>query len=94
MRNVPAVQVRNGRINFKFGDEKSVFYLAEADLDIAPPGGSAGGWTLDCSARGGRTDRPAQGLGTFTLKGRWYVAPERVDLNLELDRTGLEPWFA
>jgi uncharacterized protein involved in outer membrane biogenesis len=27
MSSTPAVKVRNGRINFKFGDEKSVFYL-------------------------------------------------------------------
>jgi len=26
-------------------------------------------------------------LGEFRLRGRWYVAPERVDLNLEIDRT-------
>lgn len=36
-----------------------------------------------------RTDRSAQGLGSFTVAGRWYVAPERVDLDLELDRAGL-----
>jgi hypothetical protein len=88
MRNVPAIHVRNGRINFKFGDTKSVFYLTQTDLDITPPSG-AGGWSIVCSAKPSRTDRPAQGLGSFTLKGRWYVAPERVDLDLELDRSGL-----
>ncbi len=30
---------------------------------------------------------PRQGLGEFRLRGRWYVAPERVDLNLEIERT-------
>jgi len=37
----------------------------------------------------GSHGRTAQGLGSFALKGRWYVAPERVDLDVDLDRTGL-----
>jgi len=87
MSRTPSVHVRNGRIHFKFGDEKSVFYLTETDLDISPPGAAGGGWVLDCSAQPARTDRAAQGLGEFRLRGRWYVAPERVDLNLEIERT-------
>ena len=89
MSAIPAIHVRNGRINFKFGDTKSVFYLTQTDLDIGPPGSLGGGWKVDCEAQAARTDRPAQGLGAFTLKGQWYVAPERLDLDLELDRTGL-----
>lgn len=90
MRATPALHVRNGRINFKFGDQKTVFYLLDTDLDISPPSSPGRGWLLDCSAKAARTDRAAQGLAAFTLRGRWYVEPERVDLNLELDRAGLE----
>lgn len=90
MSTVPAIHVRNGRINFKFGDSKSVFYLTDTDLDIVPPGSLGGGWTVSCEAQPARTDRPAQGLGAFTLKGKWYVAPERVDLTLQLDRARLD----
>ena len=61
---------------------KSVFYLTETDLDISPPGSRGSGWSVYCSAKPARTDRSAQGLGSFTLSGRWYVAPERVDLDL------------
>jgi hypothetical protein len=86
MSRAPSLHVRNGRIHFKFGDQKSVFYLTETDLDISPPGAAGRGWVLDCSAQPARTDRSAQGLGEFRLRGRWYVAPERVDLNLEIDR--------
>jgi hypothetical protein len=89
MRTTPAIHVRNGRVHFKFGDTKSVFYLTGTDLDISPPGSRNGGWTVSCSAQPARTDRTAQGLGSFTLGGRWYVAPERVDLDLDLERTGL-----
>jgi hypothetical protein len=89
MSRMPAVHVRNGRIHFKFGDEKSVFYLTDTDLDISPPGSSHGGWSIGCSANAARTDRTAAGLGAFTLSGHWYVAPERLDLNVQLDRSGL-----
>jgi hypothetical protein len=94
LRAVPAIHIRNSsfrdsRINFKFGDMKSVFYLTETDVDISPPGSRGSGWRISGSAKMARTDRPAQGLGSFTVKGRWYVAPERVDLDVQLDRTGL-----
>ncbi len=94
MRSVPAIQVRDGRINFKFGNTKSVFYLTGADLDITPPGSLGGGWKVSCDAQPARTDRPGRGLGSFSLKGHWFVAPERVDLDLTLDRTGLGEWTA
>jgi hypothetical protein len=94
LRAAPAIHIRNSslrysRINFKFGDVKSVFYLTETDLDVSPPGSRGGGWRVSGSAKLARTDRSAQGLGSFTVKGRWFVAPERVDLDAELDRTGL-----
>jgi hypothetical protein len=94
MSSVPAIQVRNGRINVKFGDTKSVFYLTGTDLDITPPGSLGSGWGVSCNAQPARTDRPSRGLGSFSLKGRWFVAPERVDLDLTLDRTGLGEWTA
>ena len=88
MSAAPKIHVRDSRVNFKFGDTKSVFYLMETDLDISPPS-SGGGWRVSCSAKPARTDRPAQGLGSFTVNGRWYVDPERVDLDLELNRSAL-----
>jgi hypothetical protein len=94
LRAVPAIHIRNSsfrdsRINFKFGDVKSVFYLTETDVDVSPPSSRGSGWRVSGSAKMARTDRSAQGLGSFTVKGRWYVAPERVDLDVQLDRTGL-----
>jgi hypothetical protein len=89
MSNTPAVHVRNSRINFRFGEEKSVFYLTDTDLDISPPSSPGHGWKIALSAKPARTDRPARGLGSFTIEGRWYVAPERVDLDVDLDRSGL-----
>ncbi len=94
MSSVPAIHVRDGRINFKFGDTKSVFYLTETDLDISPPGWRHGGWSVYCSGQPARTDRSGHGLGSFTLQGRWFIAPERVDLDLTLDRGWLGEWTA
>lgn len=89
MSAAPTIHVRNSRVNFKFGDTKSVFYLMDTDLDISPPSVAGGGWKVAISAKPARTDRAAQGLGSFTVEGRWYVAPERVDLDAELNRSGL-----
>jgi hypothetical protein len=87
MRSAPAIHVRNGRIHFKFGDTKSVFYLTETDLDVSPtPGGD---WKVSLEGRPARTDRPAQGLGSFKLKGRWYADPGRADMDLDVIHTGL-----
>ena len=89
MSAAPSIHVRNSRVNFKFGDMKSVFYLMDTDLDISPPAVAGAGWKVEVEAKPARTDRPAQGLGSFTVKGRWYVGPERVDLDAELNRSGL-----
>ncbi len=88
IRTAPAIHVRDSRIHFKFGDTKSVFYLTETDLDISPSG-VGGDWKIACSAKPARADRPAQGLGSFTLKGRWYAEPGRVDLDMDVDRAAL-----
>jgi hypothetical protein len=88
IRTAPAIHVRDSRIHFKFGDTKSVFYLTETDLDVSPSG-SSGNWKIGCSAKPARADRPAQGLGSFTLQGRWYADPGRVDLDMEVDRAAL-----
>jgi hypothetical protein len=91
MSTAPAIHVRNGRINFKFGDTKSIFYLMNTDLDITPPASLHGAWGVSCEADAARTDRPAPalGLGSFAVGGKWYLGPERVDLDLRLERAQL-----
>jgi uncharacterized protein involved in outer membrane biogenesis len=87
---MPSIQVRNGRLNFRFGDVKSAFYLTDADLDIAPPPGGAGNWELRFSGSPARTDRTAQGFGNLKGTVRWQAgsAPEpRVDADLVLEKS-------
>jgi hypothetical protein len=87
MRTAPAIHVRNGRIHFKFGDTKSVFYLTETDLDLSPTSG--GDWKISLEGQPARTDRPMQGLGSLRLRGRWYASPGRADMDLAIERTNL-----
>lgn len=83
----PEIHVRTGRINFKFGDTKSVFYLTDTDFDISPPG-RGGAWTVRCSGAPARTDRPAHGFGAFRARGTWSLA-DRLDLDVELERSAV-----
>jgi hypothetical protein len=86
--DLPALHVRSGRVNFKFGDTKSVFYLTDSDLDVSPPGSSSGSWQLQFSGQPARTDRPARGFGSLTAGGSWRPG-ETLDLNVRLDRSGV-----
>ncbi len=85
---LPAVHVRTGRINFKFGDTKSVFYVMNADLDISPPASASGGWQVEFSGEPARTDRPARGFGSLTASGLWRPGA-KLDLNVQLERSAI-----
>ncbi len=86
---LPSIGVRSGRINFKFGDVKSVLYLTDADLDITPPEGGRSDWSLRFSGNPARTDRPAYGLGRIAGRGRWQPG-QRLELVLDLEKSYLE----
>ena len=86
----PAISLKSGRINFKVGNLKSVFYLLDADLDIAPPSTDTGDWQLRFRGNPARTDRPALGSGSFQAKGRWRQAsrtPGHIDVELQLRKS-------
>lgn len=85
---LPGLHVRSGRINFKFGDTKSAFYVLGADLDISPPASAAGAWQVDFSGEPARTDRPARGFGSFTAAGKWHPGG-KLDLNVRLERSAI-----
>lgn len=88
--DLPSIQVREGRINFKFGDTKSVFYLSESDLDVTPLDGNR----VDVRFAGqpARTDQAAQSFGQLLARGIWKrgeQAESEIELNAELERSGL-----
>jgi hypothetical protein len=85
---LPALHVRSGRVNFKFSDTKSAFYLTESDLDVSPPLTASGAWRIEFSGQPARTDRPARGFGNFVAEGSWRPG-ETLDLNFRLDQSAI-----
>jgi hypothetical protein len=92
---LPEIQVRGGRINFKVSEYKSIFYLADADLDIFPPGSEGGEWRARLEGAPARTDRGAQGFGQFIARGRWRPDANggRIEASIELARSSLSDWI-
>lgn len=89
---LPLIQVRGGRINFKAGDTKSIFYITEALLDATPPSSPGGEWRLRFEGQPARTDRTGYGFGTFTARGRWRPDARTggaVDISLDLEKSAL-----
>ncbi len=85
---VPAIKMRAGRVNFKFGDTKSVFYFDEADLDVEPY--RDGSVELRFGGAPSRTDSTARDFGRFFVNGTWRSSPaQRLDLNVDLERSSL-----
>jgi hypothetical protein len=85
----PSVHLISGRVNFKFGDTKSIFYLLHTDVDLWPPSRADGPWTLRVHAEPARTDRPARGFGIFSARGEWRSRDSSVILNVKLERSEL-----
>jgi hypothetical protein len=83
---MPAIKMRTGRVNFKFGDTKSVFYFNDADFDVAPyRDGSA---DLLLSGAPSRTDRTAQNFGHFFVRAKW--SGQHLEMRVELERSAIE----
>jgi len=88
----PSIQVRGGRINFKFGEVKSAYYLTDPEVDISPPATPEGDWRIRFSGEPARTDRPARGFGRFSGRGRWHPDPRtggHFELTLALENSPL-----
>jgi hypothetical protein len=83
---MPAIRMRGGRIDFKFGDTKSMFYFSGADLEVDPS--MDGSVELRFEGAPSRSDRPAQNFGNFFVRGNW--SPRKVDLRVELEKSALE----
>jgi hypothetical protein len=85
----PSVHMRGGRINFKLGDTKSLFYLLNTDVDLWPPDSAEGPWTLRVHAEPARTDRPQHGFGSFVLRGQWLQSNRKATLDVKLEQSEL-----
>ncbi len=85
----PSIHLVSGRVNFKFGDTKSVFYLLNTDVDLWPPASDGDPWTLKIRAEPARTDRPARGFGFFVARGQWHQSNSSVTLDVKMEKSEL-----
>ena len=81
----PAITVSGGRLNFKLGGVKSVFYFSNADLELSPPSAPGGAFQLEFSGEPSRTDRAARGFGSLSGRGSWRPGPANDVLRLDAD---------
>jgi hypothetical protein len=89
---MPEIHVRGGRINFKFGDTKSIFYLMDTSLDVLPPSSPDGEWNLFFEGAPARTDRAAYGFGLLAASGTWTPDARtggKLDIALDLRKSSL-----
>jgi len=85
---IPAIRMRGGRVNFKFGDIKAGFYFNDADLDVSPY--ADGSIELRFGGAPSRTDRSTQDFGRFFLRGTASPGSQRLDLRVDLERSSLQ----
>jgi hypothetical protein len=83
----PNITVNSGRINFKIGGVKTVFYIITDKFEIHPPSAAGSSWTLYLEGEPARTDRPARGFGSFIADAHWYPAKGSADMNVKLERS-------
>ena len=89
-RNVPDIQIRDGRLYFKFGDTKSVFYISAADIDVYP--NESGDVVIRFSGAPARTDRGSQNFGALSARGILHFSPnaeDQLNMGLRLERTAI-----
>jgi AsmA family len=85
----PAVEVSEGRIDFKSGMRKTTLYVANSDLSIYPE--RSGKLYVRFSGSPARTDRAGNGFGHLRGAVNWYLKPATKESNqLEADVT-LDP---
>ncbi len=94
---IPEIHVRSGRLNFKSGDLKSVFYFRNADVDVVYTRGGAGPLEIEFSGEPARTDRATVAFGRLTGRGRWQAGPDGhgwLRLDMRLERSAIGELFA
>lgn len=85
---VPDIQIRGGRIDFKFGDTKSVFYISDADVDVYPD--ENGEVVIRFSGAPARTDQASQSFGELSARGLFHSGANgenELSMGVHLDRT-------
>ena len=89
---LPAIDISDARLNFKFGDRKTVFYMDGADISTYPE--STGKVHIRFSGSPSRTDRSGHGFGMVRGEANWYLKPSsplanKLEADLTLERSNL-----
>jgi AsmA-like protein len=87
---VPDIQIRDGRLNFKFGDTKSIFYISSADVDVYP--NERGDVVIRFSGAPARTDRGTQAFGQLSARGLLRFpqnSEDQLSMGVHLERTSI-----
>ncbi|GEM_PF-1560474 len=90
----PYIGVQSGRLNFKFGDYKSVFYIQDLEAALAPLRDEGDRWRTRFAGTPARTDRTLSGMGRVTGEGDLGAAAGLVRLDLALESSPLEHLLA
>ena len=92
----PAIHMSGARINFKFGDTKSIFYLQNTDVDLSPASIPGGPLKIRVSGDPARTDRRAdiRGFGSFVADGKWNSVDHSLELDVKLEKSELNDVLA
>jgi AsmA protein len=70
---IPAIQITNGRLDFKLGTRKTTLYITGADISIYPE--YSGRVTLNFAGSPARTDRAGNGFGALRGSLNWLANP-------------------
>jgi hypothetical protein len=87
---IPDIQIRGGRIDFKFGDTKSVFYISDADVDVYA--NESGDVVIRFSGAPARTDQASPSFGELTARGLLQSGTngeDQLSMGVHLDRTAI-----
>jgi AsmA protein len=76
---IPAIQITNGRLDFKLGIRKTNFYIRDADISIYPE--RLGRVALDFTGSPARTDRAGNGFGSMRGSLNWLANPSSSTAN-------------
>ena len=89
---LPSISVRGGRLNFKLGGVKSVFYFSNTDLDLRPSRTLGGPLSFEFSGEPTRSDRTARGFGAMRGRGQWRPSADTggdLDLEVNLEKSSM-----
>ncbi|MFL6353822.1 MAG: AsmA family protein [Bryobacteraceae bacterium] len=85
----PALEISDGRIDFKLGTRKITVYIAGSEISIYPE--ASGKLYVQFSGSPARTDRAGNGFGHLHGTANWYFAPRNATANQLEAKIALDP---